>query len=57
MISLIVFVGLCGLMYWICATLGVPQPWLKIIMVILVIVAILAVLDAFGLGTGLPSLR
>ena len=56
MLSLIVDVVICGVVYWVCS-LFIPQPFLKIILVILVIVAILAVLSAFGLGVGLPALR
>lgn len=57
MISLIVFIGLCGLAYWVAQALGTPQPFLKIIMVVLVVAAILAVLHAFGFPTDLPLLN
>lgn len=53
MISLIITLALLGLVYWVCSTLGVPQPFLKIILVVLVVFAILAVLNAFGFATGL----
>jgi hypothetical protein len=56
-IGLIVTICLLGLVYWVCSELGVPQPFLKIILVVLVVVAVLAALNAFGLGTGLGTLK
>lgn len=53
MLEIILKVALCSLIYWVCATLGVPQPFLKIILVILVVIAILAVLSTFGLSISL----
>lgn len=53
MISLIVSIALLGLVYWICSTLGVPQPFLRIILVVLVVCAVLTVLNAFGFNTGI----
>lgn len=53
MIALIVTLALLGLCYWVCSVLGVPQPFLKIILVVLVVIAVFAVLNAFGLNTGL----
>ena len=57
MIILLIKVAVCGFLYWVAQTCGVPQPWLKIIMVVLVLVAVLMVLSAFGINTGLPVLR
>jgi len=57
MISLIIFVALLGLVYWVCLTLGVPQPFLRIILVILVVIAVFAVIQAFGYGGSLPRLK
>lgn len=57
MIPLLIKIGVCGLLYWIAAFVGVPQPWLRIIMVVLVIVAVLTVLSAFGIETGIPQLH
>ncbi len=57
MISLIITLAVLGLIYWICATLGVPQPFLKIILVVLVVVALITVLNAFGYSTGVHTLR
>jgi len=57
MIGLLIKVALCGFLYWVAQTVGVPQPWIKIIMVVLVLVAVLLVLSAFGIATGLPMLR
>lgn len=57
MIGLLIQVALCGFLYWVATIIGVPQPWLKIIMVVLIIVAVLTVLSAFGVSTGLPTLR
>jgi hypothetical protein len=52
MISLIVSICILGLIYWVC-TLIVPQPFLKIIMVVLVVIAILMILKAFGIYSGI----
>lgn len=57
MISLIVTICLCALAYWICMTLGVPQPFLKIILVVLVVIAVFACLQAFGLMGNFPMLK
>lgn len=59
MIELIVFLGILSLIYWVCQTLGVPQPFLKIILVVLVVIGVITVLNAFGLSTGVnfPTLR
>ena len=56
MISLLLDVIVCGVIYWVCS-LFVPQPFLKIILVILVIIAVLAVLSSFGVVSGIPLLR
>ena len=57
MISLIISIGVLALIYWIDTVIPVPQPFLRIILVVLVIVAVLTVLSAFRIATGLPSLR
>lgn len=53
MISTLLFIAFCGFLYWVALTLGVPQPWLKIIMVLLVLAAVVSVLNYFGVSTGL----
>lgn len=57
MLSLLLYIGLCAFFYWLAGYVGTPEPWLKIIKVVLVIVAVVAVLNAFGFHTGLPTLR
>jgi len=57
MIGLLVFIGFCALAYWVCVQLSMPQPFLNIVLVILVVACVIASLTAFGLASGLPSLR
>lgn len=47
---LVLYVALLGGVYWLCGFVGVPAPFLKIILVILVVVAILLVLQFFGVS-------
>lgn len=49
MIGLIITIALLGLIYWIATVCEVPQPFLKIILVVLLIFAILSVLNFFGI--------
>lgn len=60
LISLIVFLVLIGLAFWIVRTLGgsfgIPQPVITVIYVVLVVVVVLYLLRALGL-TGGPVLR
>lgn len=53
MIAVIFGIAFCAFLYWVCVTLGMPQPWLKITMVFLVIVALGIVLNYFGFNTGM----
>lgn len=61
MLALVVFLALLGGIYWLCTFIGIPQPFLKIILVVLVVIAILLVLQAFGIVTGglgsIPKLK
>ena len=56
--SLIVYLIVLGLVYWLVSLLPIPDPFGTIIKVLFVILAICAVLSAFGvLPGGLPRLR
>ncbi len=61
MISLLVLLIVIGVIFWAARTLmgafSVPQPIQTVVVVLLVLVALIAVLQAFGLSTGLPTLR
>ena len=56
--TLIVYLIVLGLIYWLISFLPLPDPFASIIRVLFVILAVLAVLSAFGIiGGGLPRLR
>ena len=56
--TLIVYLIVLGLVYWLVSLLPLPEPFGMIIKVLFVILAIVAVLSAFGvLPGGLPRLR
>lgn len=57
MISLLILLVVLGLCFWGLTLLPIPEPFITIIKVILIIVALLAVLNAFGVPTGVPVLR
>jgi hypothetical protein len=61
LISLLVFLIVFGLLFWVVRTLGasfgLPAQILQVIYVLLVVVAVLALLQAFGLLGDMPSLR
>jgi hypothetical protein len=58
MISLIILLVILGLIFWAISFLPIGEPFLTIVKVILIIIAVVAVLNAFGISTGLnTSLR
>lgn len=61
LVTIIIVAMLCGLAYWVCDAIPVPQPmnkFVKIIaMVVGCIVIILALASLAGYDTGLPLLR
>ena len=61
LISLIVFLVVAGLLFWVVRTLsgafGLPAPIVTVIQVILVVVIVLYLLQSLGLGTGGHILR
>jgi uncharacterized membrane protein len=61
LISLIVFLILVGLAFWIVRALsgafGIPAPIVTVIYVVLVVFIVLYLLQALGLYSGGPSLR
>ena len=61
LIELLVALVLIGLVFWAVAQLssafGIPSPIVTVIHVVLVIVVVIYLLQAFGLGSGLPILR
>lgn len=57
MISLIIFLIILGLGYWLVTLIPLPDPFPVIIRVVFIILAILAVAQAFGFYTGFPVIR
>lgn len=56
--TLIVYLIILGLIYWLVSFLPLPDPFSTIVRVLFIILAVLAVLAAFGvIGGGLPRLR
>ena len=57
-VTLIVYLAILGLLYWLVGMLPIPAPFGQIIMVLFVILAIVVVLSAFGIiSGGLPPIR
>jgi len=60
-ISLIVFLVIIGLVFWVVRTLSaafkIPDPIVSVIYVVLVVVVVLWLLQALGLYSGGPSFR
>ena len=61
LISLVVFLVLVGLVFWVVRSLsgafGIPAPIVTVIHVVLVIVVVLYLLQVLGLWSGGPTLR
>lgn len=57
MIELIIALVLIGLIYWAVSLIPLPEPFPLIIRVLFIIIAVIYLLNAFGVATGLPSIR
>lgn len=61
LISLLIFLILVGLVFWVIRTLAgafsIPAPIVTVIYVVLVVVVVLYLLQLLGLSTGGPVLR
>ncbi len=61
LIGLLVFLIICGLVFWainaLAGAFGLPQPIITVLYVLLVIVAVLYLLQGFGLLSGGPILK
>ena len=56
--TLIVYLIVLGLVYWLVSLLPLPAPFSTMVRVLFIVLAVLAVLSAFGIiGGGLPRLR
>ena len=53
LVTLIVYLVLLGLVYWLVSLIPLPSPFPEIIRVLFIILAVVAVLSAFGV---MPSL-
>lgn len=57
-VTLIVYVIVLGLLWWLVSLLPIPAPFGQIVQVLFVLLAIVAVLSAFGvIGGGLPRIH
>ena len=57
-LTLIVYVMVLGLLWWLITLLELPAPFPKIIQVLFVLLAIFAILGVFGIiPGGLPHVR
>ena len=57
-ITLIVYLAVLGLIYWLVSMLPFPAPFGQIIMILFVLLAIVVILSAFGIiSGGLPHIR
>lgn len=57
MISLIILLVVLGLVFWAISFLPITEPFITIIKVVFILIAVVALLNAFGVHTGIPSLR
>ena len=58
LITLILWLIVIGLLYWLVSLIPLPAPFGQIVMVAFILLAVLAVLSAFGIvGGGLPHVR
>tara|TARA_R110000868_G_scaffold114344_2_gene306425 strand:+ start:7572 stop:7745 length:174 start_codon:yes stop_codon:yes gene_type:complete len=57
MISLIIFIVVLGLIYWVVSLVPIPAPFAIIVKVLFIIIAVVTVLSAFGLNTNLTLLK
>ena len=57
-ITLIVYLIVLGLLYWLVSLIPLPDPFGQIVRVLFIILAVLVVLSAFGfISGGLPHIR
>ena len=59
-ISLIGWLIIIGLLYWLVSLIPLPAPFPQIVQVLFILLAVLAVLSAFGIvggGLALPHIR
>ena len=57
-ITLIVYLIVLGLIYWLVSLIPLPAPFGQIVQVLFVLLAVLVVLSAFGIiGGGLSHIR
>lgn len=57
-ITLIVYLIVLGLIYWLVSLIPLPDPFGLIVRVLFILLAVLVVLSAFGvISGGLPVLR
>ncbi len=57
-ITLIFYLIVLGLLYWLVSLIPLPDPFGRIVQVLFIILAVLVVLSAFGIVSGgLPHIR
>lgn len=54
LITLIVYLIVLGLIYWLVSLIPLPSPFGQIVRVLFILVAVVAVLSAFGVMPRLP---
>lgn len=48
LVSLIIFIIVLGLVFWLVRMLPIPQPFLNILIVLIVLVALIVLVDSMG---------
>lgn len=57
LLTLLIFVVVAGLLYWLVLQLPLPAPFDTIARVIMILIAIVILLDMAGVHTVLPRIR
>lgn len=57
LLTLLIFVIVAGLLYWLVLQLPLPPPFDMIVRVVMILIAIVVLLDMAGVHTGLPRIR
>lgn len=57
LLTLLIFVIVAGLLYWLVLQLPLPPPFDMIVRVVMILIAIVVLLGMAGVHTGLPRIR
>ena len=57
LLTLLIFVIVAGLLYWLVLQLPLPSPFDTIARIVMILIAIVVLLDMAGVHTGLPRIK